>query len=92
MGISWDPQKERVLRKDRGIEVREIADLITEGKYKAILENPSRPSQFIFVVSYHGYTHVVPFVIAKDESIVLKTVFPSRRFHQIYGESHEDKT
>ena len=92
MGITWDPQKERRLREERGIDIREIADLIAEGKYAAILENPSRPSQFIFVITFHDYTHVVPFVIAEDETIVLKTVFPSRRFHQLYGESHESKT
>ncbi len=91
MEISWEPEKERMLRKDGGIEIREIADLITEGKYNAVVENPSRRSQFIFVLPYHGYTHVVPFVIAKDEGVVLKTVFPSRRFHQIYGGSHEGK-
>jgi uncharacterized DUF497 family protein len=90
MDITWDPQKERRLRKERGIDIREVADLIIDRKYLAILQNPSRPSQFIFVVPYHGYTHVVSFVIGKDETIVLKTVFPSRKFHQLYGKTHED--
>jgi hypothetical protein len=92
MGITWDPQKERRFREERGIEIREIADLIADGKYTAMLENPSRPSQFVFVLPYHDYTHVVPFVITEDETIVLKTVFPSRKFHQMYGEGHETKT
>ena len=92
MGITWDPDKERKLREERGIEIREIAELIADGKYMAILENPSRPSQFIFLVWYHQYTHVVPFVIAEDETIVLRTVFPSRRFHQMHGENHETQT
>ena len=91
MGITWDPVKERVLRQERGIELREIAELISDGRYSALLVNPTRPSQFIFVLAYHNYTHVVPFVIAKDETIVLKTVFPSRRFHHIYGESNENE-
>ena len=92
MGITWDTQKARKLREERGIDIREIAELIADGRYTAILENPSRPSQFIFVVPYHDYTHVVPFVIAKDETIVLKTAYPSRRFHHLYGESNESKT
>ncbi len=92
MGITWDPAKERSLRKQRGIEIREIADLIINGKYIAILENPSRPSQFIFVLPYHGYTHVDPFVLGKNDTIVLKTVFPSRKFHHLYGGGREDKT
>jgi uncharacterized DUF497 family protein len=89
--ISWDAQKERWLRKERGIEIREVADLIVDGKYHEILENPSRPSQFVFIVPYHGYTHVVPFVIGRDDTIVLKTVFPSRKFHQIYGRPNENE-
>jgi hypothetical protein len=90
VNITWDPHKERRLRKERGIDIREVADLIIDRKYLAILQNPSRPSQFIFVLPYHGYTHVVPFVIGRNETIVLKTVFPSRKFHQIYGKTHED--
>jgi uncharacterized DUF497 family protein len=89
MGITWDLDKERKLREERGIELREIAELIAESKYMAVLENPSRPSQSIFLVWYHQYTHVVPFVIAEDETIVLKTAFASRKFHQMYGENHE---
>lgn len=92
MGITWDPVKERKLREERGIEIREVAYLILENRYVEILQNLSRPTQFIFIVPYHGYTHVVPFVIGKDETIVLKTVFPSRRFHKIYGENRESKT
>jgi uncharacterized DUF497 family protein len=87
MDLTWDLQKERRLRKERGIHMREIADLIIDRQYHAILENPSRPSQFIFVLPYHAYTHVVPFIIGKDEIIVLKTVYPSRKFHQLYGKS-----
>jgi hypothetical protein len=92
MDITWAPEKERTLRKQRGIEIREIADLIVDGRYNVILENPSRPAQFIFVLPYHGYTHVVPFVIGENGTIILKTVFPSRKFHQLYGEGHEGKT
>ncbi len=92
MGVIWDPEKAHRLRVERGIEIQEVADLIIAGNYLEILENPSRPGQQVFVVRYHDYTHVVPFVIDEDENIVLKTVFPSRRFHHLYGESHEGET
>ena len=90
MGITWDPIKERKLLKDRGIDIREIAGLIMEHKYLDILENSSRPGQYLFIFKYHDYTHVAPFMIAKDDTIVLKTVYPSRRFEQIYGERREN--
>ena len=35
---------------------------------------------------------LVPFVIDKDENIVLKTAYPSRKFHKIFGRRHEDET
>jgi hypothetical protein len=49
----------------------------------------------IFILKYRDYIHVVPFVIDKDDNIIIKTVFPSRNFHKIYKESgavaHEAK-
>jgi uncharacterized DUF497 family protein len=57
MDISWDPQKERKLRKERGIDLREIADLILDGRYTAILENPSRPTQLIKFHQLYGKNH-----------------------------------
>jgi len=59
--------------------------LILEKKYLAILKNPSRTEQKIFIVSFQNYTYVVPFVIDNSQNIVLKTVFPSRKYHKIYG-------
>lgn len=52
MGIVWDREKEERLRRERGIELREVAELIEEGRCRDVL---------------------------------LKTVFPSRRFHRQYG-------
>lgn len=92
MGVIWDPDKAHRLRAEREIEIQEVADMIIAGDYLEILENPSHPGQQLFIVRYHEYTHVVPFVIDEDENIVLKTVFPSRRFHHLYGESHEGET
>lgn len=53
---------------------------------------PARSRQMIFVVWYHGSTHVVPFVIDKNDNIILKTAFPSRKFHKLYGSTNESKT
>ncbi len=92
MTVIWDTDKQRKLETQRDISLAEIADLIVSRKYLAILENPSRPNQTVFLVDYHHYTHVVPFVIDRDDNIVLKTAFPSRKFHKLYGRSHEDKT
>lgn len=86
MDILWDEAKNRKLKEARGISFEDVAQIILDKKYLAMLENPAHPEQMIFVVKYKSYTYVVPFVIDADDNIVLKTVFPSRKFHKLYGE------
>lgn len=86
MDILWDEAKNKKLKESRGVSFEDVAQIILGKKYLAILENPVRPKQRIFVVSYKGYTYVVPFVIDAERNIILKTVFPSRKFHKLYGE------
>jgi len=85
MQIIWDEEKSQKLILERGISIDKIASLILEKKYHAILKNPSRDDQKIFIVPFMDYTFVVPFVIDANQNIVLKTVFPSRKYHKIYG-------
>jgi len=85
MQIIWDADKNRKLLADRGLSLEVFASLILDKKYCAILKNPSRKDQKIFVIPYQNYTYVVPFLIDNEQNIVLKTVFPSRKYHKIYG-------
>jgi hypothetical protein len=89
--IRWNPEKEIFLRTSRGVSFQQIADEIVSGNYIDILENPGRSGQQIFLVRIAGYTWVVPFVIEADETIFLKTAYPSRRFHKRYGGADEKK-
>jgi hypothetical protein len=45
----------------------------------------------IFVVPHAGYTYVVPFVIDPLERIVLKTIYPSRKYHKKFGGQNHEK-
>ena len=90
MEILWDDGKNRKLIAERGLSLETFASLILEKKYLAILKNTSRTEQKIFVIPYENYTYVVPFVVDKNHSIVLKTVFPSRKYHKIYGGKEEN--
>jgi uncharacterized DUF497 family protein len=83
--ILWDEVKNKKLKESRGVSFEEVAQIILEKKYLAVLENPAHRNQRIFIVSYKSFTYVVPFVIDADKNIVLKTVFPSRKFHKLYG-------
>jgi uncharacterized DUF497 family protein len=85
MQILWDNGKNNKLIAERGLSLETFASLILEKKYCAILKNPSRMEQKIFVIPYQNYTYVVPFTVDKSQNIVLKTVFPSRKYHKMYG-------
>ena len=85
MQIIWDSAKNRKLVAERGLSLDLFAALILEKKYLAILKHPSRDEQKIFIVPHHGYTYVVPSVVDAENNLVLKTVFPSRKYHKMYG-------
>jgi len=84
--ILWDESKNKKLKETRGVSFEDVAQIILDKKYLAILENPRHPDQMVFVLRYKTYTYVVPFVIDSKGNIVLKTVFQSRKFHKLYGE------
>jgi hypothetical protein len=90
MAIIWDKAKGARLSGTRQISLTEIADLLLDRRYLAILENPSHPEQMVFVLPYKNYTHVVPFVVDEENNIVLRTAFPSRKFHKIYGKGKDE--
>ena len=85
MAITWDDTRNGKLRKERGVSFEDVAELILERQNVAILGNSSHPDQMVFIVSLKRYTCVVPFVIDTEDNIVLKTIFPGRRFHKLFG-------
>ena len=84
MNIIWDDDKNIKLKKERKISFDEIALMILEQKYVEIVEHSKRSGQKIFLIPINNYIHAVPFVIDADNNIVLKTAFPSRKFHKQY--------
>ncbi|MFH0992188.1 MAG: toxin [bacterium] len=90
MNIIWDDEKNKKLKKQRGISFEEITLLILERKYIDIVEHPKRCGQRIFVLPINGYIHAVPFVLDNENNVVLKTAFPSRKFHKKYGQKNNE--
>ena len=82
--ITWDHAKNNKLNRERNVTFEEIAEKIINQDVLDILENPARKSQKIFVIAIHDYTYAVPFVIDRNNTIILKTAYPSRKLHEIY--------
>ena len=85
MNIIWNEDKSAKLKAERGISFDEIAVLILEKKYLDVVKHPKRSGQWMFVMPIDGYVHVVPFVFDSEGNVFLKTVFPSRKFHERLG-------
>ncbi len=91
MNIIWDKNKNDWLILNRKISFEEICDQILNDDYIEILENPTRKNQQYFIMNLDNYTWVVPFFINEKNQIILKTAFPSRKFHKKYGDQNENK-
>ena len=85
MEIIWDEDKNRWLKDNRNISFEEITLKILNEDYLQIMENPTRDDQLYFIMEIRHYTWVVPFLINDKNQIVLKTAFPSRKFHKKFG-------
>ena len=87
----WNAKKSEWLRKNRGISLKEIADLIAEHGYLGIENHPTRLNQKLFVIPIDDYVWVVPYVVEADgETVFLKTAYPSRKLNRQYGGPSDD--
>ncbi len=84
MDFIWDDEKNEWLKLKRSISFEELTELIRDYRYLDIRGNPTREGQFYFILPICEYTWVVPFVFDDEERIVLKTAYPSRKFHNMY--------
>jgi len=89
--IIWDERKNTKLKLERNISFEIIADLILNKKYIDILDNPARPNQNIFIFEVEKYIYAVPFIIDNESNIILKTIYPSRKFYKKYKEIKNGK-
>jgi len=84
--FSWSVEKNRQLRRERGITFEEIVFHIEKGDVLDILEHPNQrrySGQRVFIVEVEGYAYVVPFVESETE-VFLKTIIPSRKATKKY--------
>jgi hypothetical protein len=77
--VRWNLLKSERLKRTRGVSFEELI----QAKLVAVKEHPHRAHQRIMLFEYKGYIWVVPFVISGD-AIFLKTLFPSRKYTQLY--------
>ena len=82
----WDPAKNDQLKRERNISFERVVLHIEQGDLLDILEHPELekyPDQRLLIVQIEGYVYVVP-CIEEEDSVFLKTVFPSRKLTKQY--------
>jgi len=86
--FEWNDDKNRWLRRIRGVTFEDIVYHIAHGDLLDALQHPNQdryPGQRMFVVKVQRYAYIVPFV-EDDNVIFLKTVIPSRKMTRLYLE------
>jgi len=82
----WDPEKNEILKIDRGISFEDIVFRIAQGAEVDLFEHPNQakyPGQMVSVVVVDDYAYLVPYV-ESEEIIFLKTIIPGRKATKKY--------
>ncbi|MCQ9376358.1 MULTISPECIES: toxin [unclassified Methyloversatilis] len=88
----WSPEKNGVLKEDRGVSFESMVVAIEAGGLLDILAHPNEqryPRQRVLVVAHDSYAYLVPFV-EEDDYFFLKTVIPSRKATRDYLNQGDD--
>ena len=82
----WDASKNQKLIQEGRPSFEQVVQATVEGKMLDLIENSSHrhQSQQVIIISVNEYTCAVPFE-ETQYYYILKTVFPSRKLHTIYG-------
>ena len=86
MVFDWNEEKNNQLKKERHIGFERIVISIEEGNVLDILDHPNKEryqKQILIIVNIDSYAYVVP-TVCKNEEYFLKTIFPSRKYTNLY--------
>ncbi len=91
--IEYSEEKNELLKKTRGICFEDVIDAMSANGILADLVHPSKKryaNQNIYVVKIDNYAYIVPYVRnTKNNSIFLKTVYPSRVYTKKFIKTYE---
>jgi uncharacterized DUF497 family protein len=86
MTFDWNEEKNSQLKKERNIGFERIILAIEEGCILDVLEHPNKEkykNQILLIIKIEEYVYVVP-AVKEKEYWFLKTIFPSRKYTELY--------
>ena len=75
----WDEDKNKILKKERGVSFEEILD----SKFLGAEKHRTRKNQIVLKFEYKKYICIIPCVV-EEEYIFLKKLYPSRKYTKKY--------
>lgn len=90
MIFDWNDEKNQQLKSERDLSFEQIVIAIEEGNLIDVLEHHNKaryPNQSILIVKIDLYAVCVPCIVT-EETYFLKTIFPSRKYTQLYIKGH----
>ncbi|OGT08932.1 MAG: hypothetical protein A2X78_00050 [Gammaproteobacteria bacterium GWE2_37_16] len=86
MQYIFDPEKNKKLKMERGVNFEDAILAIAEGGVLDVKKHPNvkkYPNQWVAILQIENYAYQMPFVV-KNDFIFLKTVFASREATKYY--------
>jgi uncharacterized DUF497 family protein len=92
MEFLFDQEKNLKLFEQRGITFEQAIEIIADGGILLDFKHPNveeYPNQRIMVINIENYPYCIPYIM-DSEKIVLKTIFPDRRFKYLLEDNDEN--
>ena len=90
--LEWSPEKNEVLKKERGLCFEDVETAIESGDYIGDYPHPNQeryPNQRVLIVEIDGYACIVPY-IREGNVRYLKTIYRSRKAKRLFtANKHE---
>ena len=84
--LEWSPEKNEVLKKERGLCFEDVETAIESGDYIGDYPHPNQeryPNQRVLIVEIDGYACIVPY-IREGNVRYLKTIYRSRKAKRLF--------
>ncbi len=91
MKFIFDEEKNQNLLEQRGITFEQVIEAIANDKVLHDMAHPNKekyPHQRLMIVDLDNYTYGVPY-LQNEEGIVLKTIYPDRRYKKLLEKKDE---
>jgi hypothetical protein len=92
----FSPEKNHWLIRERGISFEDVITALSNGQLLNVIEHNQKKyaKQRIYIINIDDYVYMVPFVKNNEQTIFLKTIFPSRKLTKKYlgGSNEKNKT